>query len=98
MTQTSGKFPNQNTLKFILTFLFVFLIGLQVRLFPLQNYSPEIYNERATLYVVSKLKEKVAERINQQYPGIPASRTPDDLKYNQQPGFTFRLGMNYYLE
>lgn len=70
MSQPSEKFPYQNTLTFILTFLFVFLIGLQVRLFPLQNYSPEIHNERASLYVVSKLKEKVAERINQQYPGL----------------------------
>lgn len=70
MTQPSKKFPDKNTLTFILTFLVVFFIGLQVRLYPLHNYSPEIYNERAALYVVSKLKEKVAERISQQYPGI----------------------------
>lgn len=70
MIQTLKKILNKNILKLICTFIFVFLIGLQVRLYPLKNYSPEIYNERASLYVVTKLKEKVAEKINQQYPGI----------------------------
>ncbi len=61
---------NQNTFKLICTFMIIYGIGLQVRLYPLQHYTPEIYNERATLYVVSKLKEKIAETIHQQYPGI----------------------------
>lgn len=50
------------------------------------------FTERFDAYV------KIINLFNQQYSGIPASRTPDDLIYNPQTGFFLRLGMNYFLD
>lgn len=41
---------------------------------------------------------KVINLFNENYSGIPATRTANDLIYNPQNGFFLRLGMNYYIE
>lgn len=64
------RLATNNIFIFILTWIAVFLIGLHIRLFPLRNYSPETFSERAALYVVNKMKERVAVEVNQKYPNI----------------------------
>ena len=41
---------------------------------------------------------KINNLTNKIYPGLPATRTPDDLRSNQQFGIFARIGMNYYIE
>ncbi|HFA49612.1 MAG TPA: hypothetical protein ENJ95_11420 [Bacteroidetes bacterium] len=41
---------------------------------------------------------KIINLTNKLYPGIPASRTPDDLLNNPQFGIFAKIGMNYYIE
>ncbi len=70
MIQRLTSVFNNTYLKFTVIWLVVFLIGLHVRLYPLRNYAPEAYSERASLYIVSKLKEKIDGQITQKYPAI----------------------------
>ena len=41
---------------------------------------------------------KIINLFNKQYAGIRATRTADDLRYNPQNGFFFKVGMNYLIE
>ncbi len=50
------------------------------------------FNDHLNVYV------KVTNLTNKQFPGIAATRTPDDLFSNTQYGGFTRIGMNYYID
>ncbi|MEO1261145.1 MAG: TonB-dependent receptor [Bacteroidota bacterium] len=50
------------------------------------------FNDRLNCYF------KMTNLFDKQYPGIQATRTPDDLIANTQYGFFIRVGMHYYIE
>lgn len=49
-------------------------IGIYFRLYPLRNFKPDDTNERATLYVISQLRQRVTEKVKSSHPALPAEQ------------------------
>ncbi len=63
-------------LKYIFIYFIAISIGLYFRLYPLRQHLPEDISEKATVFVLSQLKAKITQQVNNTNP----KRTPAEKK------------------
>jgi dolichyl-diphosphooligosaccharide--protein glycosyltransferase len=68
------KLLSRNLRASIIPVLICAAIGIYFRLYPLRNFEPDDTNERATIYVIGQLRQKVTEKVKASHPGLPATQ------------------------